>query len=182
MGGGGGGVDIKDSEDQKMMAQVAKEKWRMYQAKFVPQENMWMEDLSNQNDEKHYLKASGIANTATNNAYGHAMQQLIGQGGNQGRMNAGINDVAVGEHKTRMDNTNRMQVNQQGRYIQGLQNINQLGMGKEAQAMSSMHDAASISNSYAQNEAQNKYHDNASKNELIGMGIGAASRYGMGQL
>lgn len=181
MGGGGGGVDIKDSEDQKMMAQVAKEKWRMYQEKFAPQENMWMEDLSNQNDQKHYQQASGAANTATNSAYGHAMQQLLQQGGNTGRMNAAINETAINEHATRMDNTNRMQVNQQGRYIQGLQNISQVGMGKETQAMTSLYDSASLSNSYAQQAAKNSFYDTQSKNELIGMGIGAATRYGIGR-
>lgn len=179
MGGGGGGVDIKDSEDQKMMARVAKEKWQLYQSKFVPEENAWMADIAGWNDEREYNQAAGVANAATNSAYGQAMQQLLSQGGNAARMNTNINEISLGIGKMRDENTNRMQISQQNQYVAGLQNINQLGMGKETQALNTMSDAANISNSYARQEAATKYSNQNRWGELAGMGIGAAIRGGV---
>ncbi len=179
MGGGGGGVDIKDSEDQKAMAQIAKEKWQLYQSKFVPQENAWMADVASWNDADKYDQAAGKANAGTNSAYGHAMQQLLSQGGNTGRINAGINDLALGMANTRNENTNRMQISQQDQYVAGLQNIAQVGLGKETQALSTMSDAANISNAYAQQQAASDASNSNSWSELAGMGIGAAIRGGM---
>lgn len=178
--GGSKGVDVKDSEDQKAMAQVAKEKWATYTVDFMPVENAWMSDIGGWNNERNYTKAAGVGNTSVNKAYGHAMSQLLTQGGNTGRLNAGINDMAVKQNGARVDTQSRMQVNQQARYIQGLQNVANVGLGKETQAVNSMYDAAALSNSYNQQAAQNDFNETMANRQAIGMGIGAATRWGIG--
>ena len=180
MGGGGGKVNIKDSEDQKELARIAREKWTLYQDEYVDLENQWMGKITKGNDAGEYAKAGGIGNLSTNSAYGRAMDQLISDGGNPSRINANINHIAESSHQDRVGNVARMQVGQQDRYIAGLQNIANVGQGKEASALDSMHDAADISARSARESARTNFSDQQSRGELVGFGIGAASRYTLG--
>lgn len=178
MGGGGSKVRVKDSEDQKEMARIAREKWGMYQKTFVPAENDWMNKLKKRNSMAEYRLGSAIGNLNTNAAYGGALQTMQQQGGNISRLVSGINQVAGQSHGARVDNTTRIHTSQQDQYIKGLQAINAIGAGKESEALTSMQNVAGISSKYAQEQARNAFVNQQSKNELIGMGVGGALRYG----
>ncbi|HHP0467294.1 TPA: hypothetical protein ACRZZI_004955 [Vibrio harveyi] len=179
MGGGGSDYEIRDTEAEKEMARIAADKWNLYNREFKPIENQWMQDIDTWNKEQAIQSAGGIANASTQKAYGEALKQQMSAGGNAGRLAANINSMSDQSAITRTDNINRMEVNQQNRYTQGLQSIAAMGQGKEAKAISGMNDAAGISANYAAQEAQKAYADKTANNQMIGAGIGAATRWGI---
>ncbi|WP_027252036.1 hypothetical protein [Photobacterium halotolerans] len=179
MGGGGGGVKVKDSEAEKEMARIAADKWRQYNQTFVPLENQWMKEIEKMRTSDQYSRAAGIGNVSVNAAYGQAMDQLVSQGGNASKLNAGINAMASSQHSDRVNTQSRMQQSQTARYFQGLSAINATGAGKEAEAISSMYDGAQVANKYNQQSAMNEYQDKMANQQLIGMGVGAATRWGI---
>lgn len=186
MGGSSGGVDVKDSEDQKALANIAKEKWRLYQREFVPIEDRWIEQINGSdggwNNQRYYDQAAGIGNVSAKNNFGLALNQAMGRGGNMARLGAVIGQQAIGQAATETDLISRMENSQQDRYIQGLGAISAMGAGREQQAINTMHNAASMSMERARNDAVNSFNRGAANREMIGMGIGAAGRYGLGYM
>lgn len=177
--GGKDDYEIRDTEAEKTMARIAADKWKLYNERFKPIENKWMQDIDTWNKEQAIESAGGIANASTQKAYGEALKQQMNSGGNAGQISSGISKMAQQGASTRTDNINRMQVNQQNRYTQGLQSIAAMGQGKEAKAIGGMNEAAGISAHYAQQEAQKSYADRTAKNQMIGAGLGAAARWGV---
>lgn len=179
MGGKKSHYEVRDTEAEKEMARIAADKWQLYNEKFKPIENQWMQDIDTWNKKQAIDAAGGIANASTQKAYGEALKQQMSAGGNAGRLAASINQMSSNSADTRTDNINRMQVNQQNRYTQGLQSIAAMGQGKEAKAISGMNEAAGISANYAQQEAKKAYANRSENQQMLGAGIGAATRWGI---
>ncbi len=177
MSGGSSGTDIKDSELNKEMANIAKDRWIHYNEVMVPAENRWMEDLASQNQEKYYQRAAGSGNVATQKAIGEQQAKALESGGNTARLTAATDKGAEQQQSMATDVTSRLQADQTKRYLGGLGNIMAVGSGKEAKGLTAGSTAADYANRYAMSEAANQ--DN-SLEELAGMGLGAATRYGMG--
>ncbi|WP_052478876.1 hypothetical protein [Vibrio jasicida] len=174
---GDSSTDIKDSALNKEMAKIAKERWEHYNETIIPAQNRWMEDLANQNAEKYHQRAAGDANIASQRATGLQQAQMLEQGGNTARLAAATEAAARQQQSTTADATSRMQATQQQSYLGGLQNILAVGQGQESKALTTGSTAANYANQYAMNQAANQ--DNT-LGELVGMGLGAATRYGMG--
>lgn len=178
--GGSDDVEVKDSEAEKALAQIAKEKWELYNEMFVPLENQWMEEIGTLNSEAAYDRAAGTANASIQGSYGQAMQDAMAQGGSESDISRNINNLALGMQTARTDSTNAAQINQQNRYVEGLQAINAVGQGAQAEALTGLSDSAAMSQQYAEQNAYDDYASQQSTNELIGAGIGGATRWGIG--
>ncbi len=172
-------TDIKDSELNKAMADIARDRWNHYNEVIVPAEDRWIEDLANQNAEKYYQRAAGSGNVATQRATGLQQAEMLEQGGNTARLASATEAGARQQQSSAQDTESRMQATQQQAYLGGLQNILAVGSGKEAKAITSGSTAANYANRYAMSEAAQNATDSG-MGEVVGMGLGAASRYGMG--
>ncbi|MFM2625740.1 hypothetical protein [Vibrio owensii] len=170
--------EVVDSELDKELANISKERWEHYNEVIVPAENRWIEDMASQNQEKYYEEAAGQGNVATQRAMGLNQTAMLEQGGNTSRMSANIANNAITEQAMNTDIQSRMQADQSKRYLGGLQNVIAVGQGKETHAIETGANAANYANQYAMDEAKNAAND--SSGAAIGMGIGAGTRYGMG--
>ncbi len=179
MGGGGNDYKVKDTEAEKELAAIAKEKWELYNEKFVPLENKWMKDIETWNKKAAYDQAAGVGVAETNSAYGKALEDQMAAGGNIGRIGSSIDRMSTAQGNDASDSANRMQINQQNRYTSGMQAIAAQGQGKQAGAIRGLAESASIAGGYARQQARNEYQKDSANNELIGAGVGAASRWGI---
>ncbi|EGQ8030253.1 TPA: hypothetical protein ACX3EJ_001035 [Vibrio parahaemolyticus] len=174
---GDSSTDIKDSELNKEMAAIAADRWDHYNEVIIPAQNRWIQSQAEQNAEKYYQRAAGDANVASQRATGLQQAQMLEQGGNTARLASATESGARQQQSTTSEASNAMQLNQQKRYLGGLGNVLAVGQGQEAKAITTGSTAADYANRYAMQEAANQ-DDNLS--EVIGMGIGAGTRYGMG--
>lgn len=172
-------TDIKDSELNKAMADIARDRWIHYNEVIVPAEDQWMNHLADQNAEKYDQRAAGAGNVATQRATGLQQAEMLEQGGNTARLASATEAGARQQQSAAQDTESRLQATQQQAYLGGLQNILAVGSGKEAKAITSGSTAADYANRYAMGQAANHAADNG-LGEAVGMGLGAASRYGMG--
>ena len=170
--------EVVDSELDKELANISRDRWVHYNEVIVPAENRWIEDMASQNQEKYYDRAAGQGNVATQRAMGLNQTAALEQGGNVSRLSANIGNNAVAEQGMNTDIQSRMMNDQDKRYLGGLQNILAVGQGKETMAIQTGSTAANYANQYAMDEAAAAAND--SSGALVGMGIGAATRYGMG--
>ncbi len=177
MGKGGGGTKIADNEMQKELGRISKAKWRHYNEISKPAEVQWADDIKTMNNKAQYEKAEAEANTAIANAADQAMQNSLQKGGNTGRLNAAINQGAIGRESMQQDTTNRMETNQQKQYLGGLAAANAVGSGKGAQAIQVGSNAAQSANQYAQQQAAHKWGEASDRGQMIGMGLGAAANW-----
>ncbi len=175
---GDSSTDIKDSDLDKAMAEIAVDRWNHYNEVIVPAENRWIQDLAGQNQEKYYQRAAGAGNIATQRATGLQQAEMLEQGGNTARLSAATEAGARQQQSTAQDVESRMQADQQKRYLGGLQNILAVGSGKEAKAITTGSTASDYANRYAMGQAAQQQNDYLG--QMAGMGLGAATRYGMG--
>ncbi|UKA12940.1 hypothetical protein [Photobacterium damselae] len=182
MGKGGKGTKIADNEMQKELGRISKAKWRHYNELSKPAEVKWVNDIKTMNNEAQYQQQQAQANAAVANAADQQIQQRLSQGGNAGRLNAAINQGAIGRGQMQQDTTNRMEVNQQKQYLGGLAAANAVGSGKGAQAIQVGQGAAENANQYALGQARSAAQKNNDRQQMIGMGLGAAGNYAADKL
>lgn len=62
--GGGGSVEVKETETQKAQAEVAESMWELYQQELAPYEDVFIQDVNKMNNPLAYQKAAGDIRTA----------------------------------------------------------------------------------------------------------------------
>ncbi|MBY6105033.1 hypothetical protein KUW19_00890 [Ferrimonas balearica] len=183
--GGSSDPEIKDTEAQKALADVAKEQWRIYNESFIPAENQWIANVYSQNDADRYNAVAGTGNLAVQSAFKQMPAQLAtgaasrGMGVDSGAFAGGLNTSYTDMASAISAAVNSGQIAQQNKFMTGLGNVAAVGMGAQTQATQSTGNLANMQNQYAINSAQNSAANNMGQQNLAGTAIGMGAGYYM---
>lgn len=190
MSGGGGSSDnkIKDTPEQRHLAEVAAEKWNFAQEKLAPLENQYMESVSQMTDADRmsYIRGRTMQSQqqTTSEAFGQAGQQLQ-QGGidpSSGRYQGAMSGLSLDTAQAGGETLGRAQFEQENQQIQGLQNIVAIGQGQAGQAQTGLAGLADQSAADARSSAVNKFNRRSANLQLLGQVAGAGTAYGLDNL
>lgn len=184
-GGGGGDSTVKDTPEQRYLAQVAAEKWNFAQEKLAPLENAYMESVNQMTDAGHMSYIRG----RTMQAQQQAGSELADQAGQQ--LQQGGIDPSSGRYQGAMTGLNldlaqsggetlgRAQFEQENQQIQGMQNIVAIGQGQAGQAQAGLAGLADQSAADARQSAANQFNRRSANLQLLGQVAGAGAAYGL---
>jgi len=185
MSGGGGDNDIKDTPEQRYLAQVAAEKWNYAQEKLAPLENQYMEHVDNMDSEGNMSYIRGRTMQAQTQAQSQAQGDLsrgLGRAGinpNSGRFQGDQTGLSLDIAKAGGENLGRAQFEQDNQKVMGLQNITAIGQGQSGRAQAGLSRMAQESSSDAISDTQKAFNRRSANLQLIGTVAGAGTRYGM---
>lgn len=186
-GGGGGDNKVKDTPEQRHLAEVAAEKWNFAQQELAPLENAYMESVGKMTDPGRTSFLRG----RTMQSVGRVQPEMMGLASDQ-MTQAGIdpssgryqdelgeitNDVGSGGGET----LGRAQFEQQNEQVKGLQNIVAMGQGKSTQSQQGISGLAQQASQDAIGDATNRFNRRSANLQLLGTVAGAGVRhYGLG--
>ena len=185
MSGGGGDNDVKDTPEQKILAQVAAEKWNFAQENLAPLEDKYMASVDQMDSEGNMSYIRGRTMQAQTQAQSEAQNQLgrgLGRAGinpNSGRSQGDQFGLAMDVARAGGDNLGRAQFEQDNQKIMGLQNVTAIGQGQSGRAQAGLSRMAQESSADAISDAQNAFNRRSANLQLIGTVAGAGTRYGM---
>ena len=186
MSSGGGDNKVKDTPQQKYLAQVAAEKWNFAQQELAPLENEYMQYVEQMDSAENMSYIRGRTFQAQNQAQSQAGQQAargLGQGGinpNSGRFQSEMYGIGQDVANAGGEQAGRAQFEQDSQKVRGLQNIVAIGQGQSGTAQAGLSSVAQASASDAINSAQNSFNRRAANLQLLGNLAGAGAAYGMG--
>lgn len=180
--GGSGNTDIKDTEDQKALAQIANERWQRYKTTYRPIEDKTLEDIQQINNAQHMQQATQAAQAATRSSFGQAIATDLGQ-----RMASGVNpnsgafNAAIDTDNRRMaqaesDTVNKTQQSLDDQKVAGLQTAINMGSGQATEALAGLSNVASASAQNAADKAINVHNDESANKYLASQAAGAGAR------
>jgi hypothetical protein len=180
--GGGGGGDIKETNDQRALADIAAQRWQRYQQNFVPVENKYIGDATTANSPSRMQHATEQSQGAVRSEFGQAIASDLGQvtaagiNPNSGTFNAHVDDgnrrMAIAES----DNVNKTQQAVDDRQIAGMKNVVAMGNGQATEALSGMGDVATASAQDAATKAVNTHNADSENKYLAAQVAGAGTR------
>ncbi|MCC5904028.1 MAG: hypothetical protein JJT87_19125 [Halomonas sp.] len=180
-GGGGGSNTIKDTPEQRQLAQVAAEKWNFAQEKLAPLENAYMESVGDMTSDANMSYIAGRTMQSQQQAVSDASEQVglqLGQAGidpSSGRFQFAMNDIALGSASAGGETLGRAQFEQENQQVQGLQNIVAIGQGQAGQAQVGLSGIAAQSAQDAQQTAANRFNRQSANLQLLGQVAGAGT-------
>ncbi len=179
--GGGGDTDIPETEEQKVSAEIALDRYNYYERTFVPMENDYIKDVQSRNDESEHVRLAGDVSTEFKSNFDNTAQAnhkaLSAEGidPSSGMAQSVHQKTATDQAVVGSDATNRAQVELQDSYVGGLQNVVAMGEGQATEAQQGLQDIANTSAQVAADKAQlNRYESNGNKS-LVAFGAGAAA-------
>jgi len=184
-GGGGGDNDIKDTPEQKYLAQVAAEKWNFAQDNLAPLESEYMAHVDQMDSEGNMSYIRGRTMQAQTQAQSEAQGQLskgLSQAGinpNSGRFQGEQAGLAMDVADAGGENLGRAQFEQDSQKVRGLQNVVAIGQGESGQAQAGLSRLSQESAADAIGDAQNAFNRRSANLQLVGTVAGAGTRYGM---
>ncbi|MDP4546479.1 hypothetical protein [Marinobacter sp. MDS2] len=185
MSGGGGDNEVKDTPEQKYLAQVAAEKWNLAQDKLAPLENEYMATVDQMDSEQNMSYIRGRTMQAQTQALGGAQDGYakgMTQAGidpSSGRFQGEMAGLAMDVADSGGETLGRAQFEQDNQKILGLQNIVAIGQGQSGQAQAGLSGLAQQSSANAISEATQNFNRRSANLQLIGSVAGAGARYGM---
>lgn len=184
-GGGGGSNKVKDTPEQRRLAQVAAEKWNFAQQELAPLENAFMESVGKMTDpgKMSYIRgrtmqAGGQAQPGLSRQAGDQMTQA-GIDPSSGRFQAEMGGIARDVGSSVGGTLGRAQYEQQNEQVKGLQNIVAMGQGEATQAQLGVSGVASQAAADARGSAANAFNRRSANLQLLGNLAGAGTRYGL---
>lgn len=184
-GSGGGDTEIKDTPEQKALAEVGAEEWNYAQETLAPLQDMYMEQVDSLDSQERKDYISGNANIGMQNAIGHAGTELVSAGTANGLdLNSGKFKTALSDSMTETaaiggDTAARGLIEQDKQKVMGLQNVVAIGSGQETQAIAGMADIADLSAQKAGNDAYNAFNRRSANLQTVGRIVGAGTSYYM---
>lgn len=186
-GGGGGDSKVKDTPEQRQLAQVAAEKWNYAQENLAPLENAYMESVGDMTSDANMSYIAGRTLQSQQQAVSDASEQAgmqLGQAGvdpSSGRFQTAMSDIALGGASAGGETLGRAQFEQENQQIQGLQNIVAIGQGESGQAQAGLSGVAAQSAQDAQQTAANRFNRKSANLQLLGQVAGAGTASYMNQ-
>ncbi|SDI27746.1 hypothetical protein SAMN04487867_10455 [Vreelandella titanicae] len=186
-GGGGGDNKVKDTPEQRQLAQVAAEKWNYAQERLAPLENAYMESVGDMTSDANMSYIAGRTLQSQQQAVSDASEQAgmqLGQAGidpSSGRFQTAMSDIALGGASAGGETLGRAQFEQENQQIQGLQNIVAIGQGESGQAQAGLSGVAAQSAQDARQTAANRFNRKSANLQLLGQVAGAGTASYMNQ-
>lgn len=180
-GGGGGDSKVKDTPEQRQLAQVAAEKWNYAQENLAPLENAYMESVGDMTIDANMSYIAGRTLQSQQQAVSEASQQAgmqLGQAGvdpSSGRAQAAMSGIALGGASAGGETLGRAQFEQENQQVQGLQNIVAIGQGQSGQAQAGLSSIAAQSAVDARQSAANRFNRRSANLQLLGQVAGAGT-------
>ncbi|WP_433925037.1 hypothetical protein ACN06F_09040 [Vreelandella sp. 21] len=180
-GGGGGDTTVKDTPEQRQLAQVAAEKWNFAQEKLAPLENAYMESVGDMTSDANMSYIAGRTLQSQQQAVSDASQQAglqLSQAGidpSSGRAQSAMSGIALGGASAGGETLGRAQFEQENQQVRGLQNIVAIGQGKAGQAQQGLSSIASQSAVDARQTAANRFNRRSANLQLLGQAAGAGT-------
>lgn len=180
-GGGGGSNTVKDTPEQRQLAQVAAEKWNFAQDKLAPLENAYMESVGDMTSpgKMSYIAGRTMQSQqqAVSEASGQAGLQLsqAGVDPSSGRAQSAMSGIALGGASAGGETLGRAQFEQENQQVRGLQNIVAIGQGQAGQAQQGLSSIASQSAADARQSAANRFNRRSANLQLLGQVAGAGT-------
>ena len=174
MGGGGDAPEIEETAAERALAEVSAEKFRVYQEKFKPLEQQYMNIVDDKNGKAYQgLMMSQSANAATRDL--RAAESQMYSGGLNPNIGASVGKSAVlsqAIERTKAAGMAQGMQSAQNAYLSGLANVNAIGSGQEAAATSSTRSLAQQSANQAKSDAQNAFISQQANQEMKGAVVG----------
>ncbi len=180
-GGGGGDTTVKDTPEQRQLAQVAAEKWNFAQEKLAPLENAYMESVGDMTSDANMSYIAGRTLQSQQQAVSEASDQAglqLSQAGidpSSGRAQSAMSGIALGGASAGGETLGRAQFEQENQQVRGLQNIVAIGQGQAGQAQQGLSSIASQSAADAQQAAANRFNRRSANLQLLGQVAGAGT-------
>ncbi|MBO9492215.1 hypothetical protein J7384_17775 [Endozoicomonas sp. G2_1] len=178
---GGSDTPDRETEDDKVAAEIANERYQYYQDRLVPVQNEYIADVRSLNDDSQYERVAGDTNAEFTQAFSsindenHRALSSQGIDPNSGQAINVHSSTAAQQGQNQADAINRGQVDNQNSYVGGLQNIVALGEGQATSAQQGLQDIAANSAEVAANAAANNSYNRQQNNELASTGFGFAA-------
>ncbi|MDW0357726.1 hypothetical protein Q8G38_00180 [Halomonas venusta] len=180
-GGGGGDTTVKDTPEQRQLAQVAAEKWNFAQEKLAPLENAYMETVGDMTSDANMSYIAGRTLQSQQQAVSEASDQAglqLSQAGidpSSGRAQSAMSGIALGGASAGGETLGRAQFEQENQQVRGLQNIVAIGQGQAGQAQQGLSSIASQSAVDARQTAANRFNRRSANLQLLGQVAGAGT-------
>lgn len=180
-GGGGGDSKVKDTPEQRQLAQVAAEKWNFAQEKLAPLENAYMESVGDMTNAGNMSYIAGRTMQSQQQAVSEASEQAgmqLSQAGidpSSGRAQSAMSGIALGGASAGGETLGRAQFEQENQQVRGLQNIVAIGQGQAGQAQQGLSSIASQSAVDARQTAANRFNRRSANLQLLGQVAGAGT-------
>jgi hypothetical protein len=171
-----------ESPYTQAMADIAQERWNHYQKVMKPLENRYMGNVNWMGSDQAKNIAQG---EAASDVMGQAAPQIQQQEGTM--MANGVNpntgsfvmkrNAAAGSLGDALSRSEtEVNLNQRKNYLEGMQNIVNMGNGEATQSTQSLGDVAGLSLDQAEKNAE----WNAQANQAVGSAFGTAAGLGLG--
>lgn len=186
-GGGGGDSKVKDTPEQRQLAQVAAEKWNYAQENLAPLENAYMESVGDMTSDANMSYIAGRTLQSQQQAVSGASEQAgmqLSQAGvdpSSGRSQSVMSGIALDGASAGGETLGRAQFEQENQQIQGLQNIVAIGQGESGQAQAGLSGIAEQSAQDAQQTAATQFNRRSANLQLLGQVAGAGTASYMNQ-
>ncbi|MGP9656489.1 hypothetical protein ACT3S5_00355 [Halomonas sp. AOP31-B1-25] len=180
-GGGGGDNTVKDTPEQRQLAQVAAEKWNFAQEKLAPLENAYMESVGDMTNAGNMSYIAGRTMQSQQQAVSSASEQAgmqLSQAGidpSSGRAQSAMSGIALGGASAGGETLGRAQFEQENQQVQGLQNIVAIGQGQAGQAQAGLSGIAAQSAQDARQSAATQFNRRSANLQLLGQVAGAGT-------
>lgn len=180
----GKAATVKETREERALAEVAQKKWTYYKDNYQPLENEYMRKVDAQDTDGARDFATGMAASATTAEFGGAAKEVAsgmaehGINPNSGKAKftmSGLSDAQAGassEAKAQALNS------QDDAYVGGLSNVVAIGNNKSTTATAGLSELAQTASAKAANDAQNSFNNRAARLSAIGSVAGAVG-YGM---
>lgn len=158
--GGGGSVEVKETETQKAQAEVAESMWELYQQELAPYEDVFIQDVNKMNNPLAYQKAAGDTNMSYSSQFSDARDNAAnsltsaGVNPNSGKFGTTQNSLTRQQAFQENDAINQAQSSQADQYVGGLEDALAIGSGESAQNMSALDNLSNASNKAAISDAR----------------------------
>lgn len=158
--GGGGSVEVKETETQKAQAEVAESMWELYQQELAPYEDVFIQDVNKMNNPLAYQKAAGDTNMSYSSQFSDARDNAAnsltsaGVNPNSGKFGTTQNSLTRQQAFQENDAINQAQSSQADQYVGGLEDALAIGSGESTQNMSALDSLSNASNKAAISDAR----------------------------
>ncbi|WP_410739128.1 hypothetical protein [Citrobacter freundii] len=183
--GGGGSVEVKETETQKAQAEVAESMWELYQQELAPYEDVFIQDVNKMNNPLAYQKAAGDTNMSYSSQFSDARDNAAnsltsaGVNPNSGKFGTTQNSLTRQQAFQENDAINQAQSSQADQYVGGLEDALAIGSGESAQNMSALDSLSGASNKAAISDARSAETESLAQPDALSL-ANSGIRAGMG--
>ncbi|MCE3025718.1 hypothetical protein [Salinicola sp. DM10] len=180
VGGGKSDTSVKDTPEQRALAQVAAEKWNYAQQNLAPLEDSYMDAVGEMTSDSKMGYIRGQANQGQMQALSETTAQAdraLTQGGidpSSGRYGAAVSGLSLDAAHAGGETAGRGQFSQESEQLTGLSNILAMGQGQSTQAQAGLSGVASQAAADARSDAATSYNRGSANLQLLGTAAGMA--------